>query len=64
MPSVQISTAPGLIDASLSLQSGTPTQPVEAGYHANAWMILRHPDFDTLRGILNDVGETIRVRAR
>ena len=42
---------------------GTPTQPVEAGYMANAWMRIRHPDYDRLREILNAVGETIRVRA-
>ncbi len=42
---------------------GSPTQGVDHGYHANAWMILRHPDFDALRGILNDVGETVHVRA-
>jgi phosphoribosylaminoimidazole carboxylase (NCAIR synthetase) len=42
---------------------GTPTQPVEAGYMANAWMRMRHPDYDELRRILNTVGETIRVHA-
>ncbi len=42
---------------------GTPTQPVEAGYMANAWMRVRHPDFDALRGILNEIGETVRVHA-
>jgi carbamoylphosphate synthase large subunit len=44
-------------------EPGTPTQPVEAGYMANAWLRVRHPDYDTLRGILNNIGETIRVRA-
>ena len=43
---------------------GTPTQPVEAGYMANAWMRIRHPDYDALREVLNTVGETIRVRAQ
>jgi formate-dependent phosphoribosylglycinamide formyltransferase (GAR transformylase) len=43
--------------------AGTPTQPIEAGYMANAWMRVRHPDYDTLRGILNVIGETVRVRA-
>ncbi|SDL83365.1 ATP-grasp domain-containing protein [Aliiruegeria lutimaris] len=43
---------------------GTPTQQVEAGYMANAWMRVRHEDHDTLRAILNEIGETIRVRAR
>jgi carbamoylphosphate synthase large subunit len=42
---------------------GTPTQAVEGGYMANAWMRMRHPDYDQLRRILNDVGETIKVHA-
>jgi hypothetical protein len=42
---------------------GTPTQPVEAGYMANAWMRVRHPDYDQLRAMLNTIGETVRVRA-
>jgi carbamoylphosphate synthase large subunit len=44
-------------------QPGTPTQPVEAGYMANAWMRVRHPDYDELRGILNRIGETVKVFA-
>jgi hypothetical protein len=44
-------------------EPGTPTQPVEAGYMASAWMRMRHPDYDALRGILDEVGRTIRVRA-
>ena len=28
---------------------GTPTQPVEAGYMANAWIRMKHPDYDELR---------------
>ena len=43
--------------------AGTPTQPVEAGYMANAWVRLRHPDYDTLRGMLDDVGRTVQVHA-
>jgi len=42
---------------------GTPTQPVEAGYMANAWMRVRHRDYDELRRILNEIGETVRVHA-
>jgi formate-dependent phosphoribosylglycinamide formyltransferase (GAR transformylase) len=42
---------------------GTPTQPVEAGYMANAWMRIRHPDYDHLREILNAVGENLKTRA-
>ena len=43
---------------------GTPTQPVEAGYMANAWMRLKHPDYDTLRGMLNLIGQTVKVIAQ
>ena len=43
---------------------GTPTQPVGAGYMANAWMRVRHPDYDQLRYIMNTIGETVRVFAQ
>lgn len=42
--------------------AGTPTQPVEAGYMANAWVRLRHPDYDRLRWMLDEVGRNLRVR--
>ncbi len=42
---------------------GTPTQPVEAGYMANAWLRVRHPDYDKLRLIMNDIGQTLKVHA-
>ena len=42
---------------------GTPTQGVDAGYMANAWLRVRHPDYDELRLILNDIGERVAVRA-
>ena len=42
---------------------GTTTQGVEAGYMANAWVHMKHPDFDELRRMLNTVGETVKVRA-
>jgi hypothetical protein len=42
---------------------GTPTQPVEAGYMANAWVRMKHPDYDELRRMLDLVGQTIRVHA-
>jgi hypothetical protein len=42
---------------------GTPTQSVEAGYMANAWIRARHPDYDSLRSILDDIGERIQVWA-
>ncbi|MEL7061419.1 MAG: ATP-grasp domain-containing protein [Acidobacteriota bacterium] len=44
--------------------AGAPTQPVEAGYMANAWVRVRHPDYDHLRGILDTLGRKIRVRVR
>jgi hypothetical protein len=43
--------------------AGTPTQPVEAGYMANAWVRMRHPDYDELREMLDVVGRTLKVRA-
>ncbi|MEM6532762.1 MAG: ATP-grasp domain-containing protein [Myxococcota bacterium] len=43
---------------------GTPTQPVEAGYMANAWVRIRHPDYDALRSIMNDIGRSVRVHAQ
>ena len=52
-----------LIDFHLP-EPGTPTQPVEAGYMANAWIRMKHPDYDELHGMLNAVGETVKVRAR
>ncbi len=42
---------------------GSRTQPVEAGYMANAWLRMRHPDYDELRGMLDQVGRTVQVRA-
>ena len=51
-----------VIDAYLP-DPGTPTQSVEAGYMANAWLRMKHPDYDALRGMLDDVGRTVRVHA-
>lgn len=51
-----------VVDAHLP-PPGTPTQPVEAGYMANAWVRLRHPDYDILREMLDTVGKTLKVRA-
>ena len=42
---------------------GTGTQPVEAGYMANAYVRLRHPDYDVLSGMLDEVGRTVKVHA-
>lgn len=43
---------------------GSATQPVEAGYMAGPWMRLRHPDYDRLREIMDDVGRRIAVHAQ
>ena len=43
---------------------GTPTQGVEAGYMANAWVHMKHPNFDELKNMMNSVGETVKVRAQ
>ena len=42
---------------------GSATQPVEGGYMANAWMRVRHPDYDSLREIMNTIGETVKIHA-
>lgn len=43
--------------------AGSPTAPIEGGYMANAWMRVRHPDYDTLRHIMDTIGETVKVHA-
>lgn len=42
---------------------GTPTQGVEAGYMANAYVRMKHPNYDHLRNMLDDVGRTVKVHA-
>jgi formate-dependent phosphoribosylglycinamide formyltransferase (GAR transformylase) len=51
-----------VLDAHLP-HPGTPTQPPEAGYMANAYVRMRHPDYDVLREMLDDVGRTVQVHA-
>lgn len=51
-----------IIDAHTPPQ-GHPTQPVSAGYMANAWLRLKHEDYDTLRSMLDTVGQTVKVWA-
>ena len=43
---------------------GTPTQGVAAGYMANAWIRMKHDNYDELRRMLDIVGQTVKVRAR
>jgi len=50
-----------IIDCHLP-NAGTPTQPVEAGYMANAWIRMKHPDYDELRRMLDDVGRTVKIK--
>ncbi len=53
------------LDHRRALPSGRAgTQPVEAGYMANAYVRLRHPDYDTARAMLDDVGRTIQRPCR
>jgi hypothetical protein len=52
-----------MIDAHVPPE-GSPTQPVSAGFMANAWLRFKHPDYDQLRQLLNAVGETVKVIAR
>ena len=59
---IQLRYGGSIIDAHLP-EVGSGTQPVEAGYMANAWVRMRHPDYDTLRGMLDDVGRTVKVYA-
>ena len=42
---------------------GAPTQPIEAGYMANAWIQIKYPDYDDLRAILEEIGQTVKVIA-
>jgi len=58
---VQSAFGEWILDAHLP-SPGTPTAPVEGGYMANAWLRMRHPDYDTLREILETVGRAVRVR--
>ena len=51
-----------VIDAHLP-PAGTPTQGVEAGYMANAYVRMRHPDYDMLHDMLDTVGHTLHVYA-
>jgi hypothetical protein len=59
---IQSAFGPWIMDAHLPPE-GTPTQGVEAGYMANAWVRMKHPDYDELRRMLDRVGEVVHVRA-
>ena len=42
---------------------GSKTQPVDAGYLANGWVTVRHPDYDGCKAMLTDIGRTIQIFA-
>ena len=62
LASIEAQMGEWIIDYHLP-SSGVPTQPVEEGYMANAWIRMRHPDYDELRRMLDHVGNTVKVRA-
>jgi hypothetical protein len=43
---------------------GTPTQGVEAGFMANAWVRVKHENYDELRRSMDFIGQTLKVYAR
>ncbi len=43
---------------------GRRTVPIDKGYLANAWLRMKHPDYDELRRLMDFAGRTLRVRAR
>ena len=51
------------ITASYFPHVGKKTQPIEAGYRANAWLFVQHPDYDSLRKIMDELGEKIKTWA-
>ena len=53
---------PAIIKAHLP-PVGHPTQPIEAGYRANAWLFVRHPDYDALRTMMDDIGRNLKCWA-
>ena len=52
-----------IIDARLP-PVGTPTRPFETSYMANAWIRMKHPDYDELKSMFDTVGEIFQTRVR
>jgi carbamoylphosphate synthase large subunit len=52
-----------IIDSHLP-DPGTPTQGVDAGYMANAWVRARHQDYDHLRHVLDEIGRSVKVHSQ
>ncbi|MFN7940156.1 MAG: ATP-grasp domain-containing protein [Thermoanaerobaculia bacterium] len=62
LDAIQRSYGEWIIDTHIP-PAGSPTGGVEGGYMANAWIRMKHPDYDTLRQMLDHVGRTVKVRA-
>lgn len=62
LSTIEHELGPWIIDYHLP-SVGTATQPVTEGYMANAWIRMKHPDYDELRRMLDRTGETVKVRA-
>ncbi len=60
---VERALGPAVLERSIP-SPGTPTQPLEKGWHVNTWFRLRDPDYDRLRAMLDFVARTVRARAR
>jgi len=43
---------------------GSSTAPVEAGYIAHGYALVRHPDYDELRRMMTYIGENLKIWAR
>jgi phosphoribosylaminoimidazole carboxylase (NCAIR synthetase) len=59
---VQAELGQWILDAHLP-PPGSPTQPISGGYMVNAWIRVRHPDYDYLRELLESIGRAITVHA-
>lgn len=60
MDEVQRRFGPMIIKAHLPAV-GSRTQPIEAGYLANAWIMARHYDFDACKAMMEEIGQTLRM---
>ncbi len=45
-------------------RAGSPTQPLEKGWHVNTWFRLRDADYDKLRSMLEFLARTVKAQAR
>jgi len=59
---LQAEFGPNIVDAHFP-SPGTPTQGVDAGYKANAWVRVRHENYDSLRHALDEIGRRAKVWA-